>query len=347
MNIADYLSELLGQHSEVSVPGLGYFVRERVNGYYNDKEAKIYPPCYRVKFVPDMRDDDIFAQYVADKKNISLASSKYFIEKFISKLKEDAGADGYVFAGLGQFHTNLGQLVFTPFDEITTSPAFYGYAPVNIHKIKGAVDKQPVKPALAIPVLPPVTTPPAFEQAASKRPYIEQEEEETATKKGIGIWYLLLTGIAVIAIAVLVIYKFYPDKMQAAFNKITGKQQQYQDTVEAVVRHPQIKTDTVKKIAPVTDTALKTTTSVADTLKPHWEIIEGSFNKLPAATAAVKILKDKGIDAKILTDAPGPRLKISVGAYPSFKEADSVKNLLIKAGKISKQSYPYQIPDKQ
>src|ERR1700743_1058914 len=104
MNIADYLSELLSQHDEVSLPGLGYFVRERVNGYYNDRLAKFYPPHHRVKFVEELRDDDIFVQYVADKKNISLASSKYFVEKFISKLKEDAIAGTYIFSDLGQFY---------------------------------------------------------------------------------------------------------------------------------------------------------------------------------------------------------------------------------------------------
>jgi hypothetical protein len=104
MNLADYLSELLGMHDEVSVPGLGYFVRERITGYYNDSEAKFYPPHHRVKFVPELRENDTFTQYVADKKNISLASSKYFAEKFVAKLRDDASRGNYIFAGLGQFH---------------------------------------------------------------------------------------------------------------------------------------------------------------------------------------------------------------------------------------------------
>jgi hypothetical protein len=122
MNIADYLSELLAQHDEVSVPGLGYFVRTRVNAYYNEKEARFYPPYHQVKFVVQQRDDDTFALYIAEKKNISLASSKYFSEKFVSKLKEDAMRGKYLFSDLGLFYTDQDQLVFKPNEKIATDP---------------------------------------------------------------------------------------------------------------------------------------------------------------------------------------------------------------------------------
>src|SRR5215469_6841220 len=114
MNLADYLSELLGIQDEVNVPGLGYFIRTRVNAYYNDSEKRFYPPYHQIKFVGQPREDDSFAQYVADKKNISLASSKYFVEKFITKLREDASHGKYPFADLGSFQMDVDQLVFKP-----------------------------------------------------------------------------------------------------------------------------------------------------------------------------------------------------------------------------------------
>ncbi len=155
MNLADYLSELLGQYEEVSVPGLGYFVRERVNGYYNDKEARFYPPYHRVKFLPQLKDDDTFAQYVADKKNIALASSKYFAEKFVSKLKEQALAGKYLFADLGLFYTDHDQLVFKPNDKIADDPSFYGYPPINIYKVTQLGDAH-TQPAFVRPVTTPL-----------------------------------------------------------------------------------------------------------------------------------------------------------------------------------------------
>src|ERR1700712_1251345 len=149
MNLADYLSELLAQYEEVSVPGLGYFVRERVNGFYNDKDSKFYPPYHKVKFVPQPKDDDTFAQYVADKKNISLASSKYFAEKFVAKLREQALTGKYLFADLGLFYTQQDQLVFKANDKVTDDPAFYGYPPLTVFKPGQTVNDQYARPSFA------------------------------------------------------------------------------------------------------------------------------------------------------------------------------------------------------
>ena len=78
MDVGYFISELLGQHGNVSVPGLGYFTHTRVNGYYNEAEETFYPPGYSVHFEPQLVEDDSLSQYIADNKHISLASSKYF-----------------------------------------------------------------------------------------------------------------------------------------------------------------------------------------------------------------------------------------------------------------------------
>src|ERR1700712_5220399 len=171
MNLADYLSELLAQYEEVSVPGLGYFVRERVNGFYNDKDSKFYPPYHKVKFVPQPKDDDTFAQYVADKKNISLASSKYFAEKFVAKLKEQALTGKYLFADLGLFYTAQDQLVFKANDKITDDPAFYGYPPLTVFKQGQTISDQYTKPSLADPATVALTQQPKPAQPVVDEPY--------------------------------------------------------------------------------------------------------------------------------------------------------------------------------
>jgi hypothetical protein len=344
MNLADYLSELLGQYEEVSVPGLGYFVRERVNGYYNDKEARFYPPQHKVKFVPNPKDDDIFAQYVADKKNISLASSKYFAEKFVSKLKEQALTGKYLFADLGLFYTEQDQLVFKPNDKITDDPAFYGYPQLNIYKQGQPLNEQNSRPSFAntVPAAAPRPVQPVIDE-----PYFEDEAER---KKGLSVWMIVLIAVTAIALAVFGIFKFYPEayyKVGAAFNRITGKA----DTVAPVYRH-EIKADTIKKAVPAKDTTIKTTppavTQVAtvDTIKhASWVILIKTFRQEKFANEEVNHLKAKGVDAKILTkeEAAGPRIKVSVGNYPTQGEAEAAKIVLINAGKIPKDSYSLQL----
>jgi hypothetical protein len=347
MNLADYLSELLGQYEEVSVPGLGYFVRERVNGYYNDNEARFYPPHHKVKFVPQPKDDDdTFTQYVADKKNISLASSKYFAEKFVSKLREEASAGKYLFADLGLFYTDKDQLVFKPNDKIPDDPAFYGYPPINIYKQGQPINDQHSKPSFTDPGPAPVLiTKPMPAQANENDQYFE---EETERKKPLNIWLIILIAVSAIALAIFGVHKFYPeafDKLGTTYNRITGKK----DTVVPVYRR-EVKADSVKKAAsvPVKDTAIKTVppatnpvvTTAADTIKhTRYEIIVSNFRQINYANTEVQRLKARGVDAKIVTDAPGPRLKISVGTFPTENAATAKMKVLEKAGMINKKSY--------
>jgi len=323
MNIADYLSELLAQHDEVSVPGLGYFVRARVNAYYNEKEAKFYPPYHQVKFVAQQRDDDTFALYIAEKKNISLASSKYFSEKFVSKLKEDAMRGKYLFSDLGLFYTDQDQLVFKPNEKIPADPAFYGYPPIDVSKSGQPPFIEPAKPVIDKPVSTPVVViKPPVQIIPQQGQYFE--EEETEYKRPVNMWLIVLLSIAAIALAIFGVYEFSPH----VFDKIIGKK-----VIVVPIKRNEIKVDTVQKAAPVI--------TVVDTAKlVHFEIIAAKFPKWrkERADAAVARYKSMGLDAKISTDDPGPFLKISVGTYFTPNEADSARLALIKSGKINKNS---------
>ncbi len=349
MNLADYLSELLGLHDEVNVPGLGYFIRNRINAYYNEAEARFYPPYHQVKFVPQPTDDETFAQYVADKKNISLASSKYFIEKFITKIKEDASGGKFLFADLGSFQTDLGQLVFKPNERVPADPAFYGYPPIDIFRAS-----QPLSVDMKKPVLGPAQPGPLPVAAATLGPPPPREilapeyyEEEAEEKRGLNVWLILLIVLAIFGIAAFGIYKFYPqafDKVKDEYNKLTGK------TVDtpAVIRREtkEVNKDTVQKTAPLTDSASKAITIAArpDSVKTsRFEAITDEFINLQAANARVAHLKRLGFNAYIVLDAPGPRLKVSVGAYPTYHAADSAINVLFKAGHIRKLHIPIEI----
>lgn len=346
MNLADYLSELLTQYEEVSVPGLGYFVRERVNGFYNDKDSKFYPPHHRVKFVPQPKDDDVFTQYVADKKNISLASSKYFAEKFVAKLKEQALTGKYLFADLGLFYTLQDQLVFKPNDKITDDPAFYGYPTLTVFKQGQTVNDQYARPSFTDQ--DSTDTPaPKLVQPVVDEPYFEEEPE----RKKLSIWLIILIAVTAIALAIFGVYKFYPqafDKIGDAYHRVTGKA----DTAVPVYRH-EVKADTttVKKPDVVKDTLLKNvapTVTVIDTTKQlPWVIVVKTFLawQHKSANNEVNHLKAKNIEATVLSkeQAAGPLLKVSTGVYHTENEAEAARSVLVAAGKIPKESSVLQL----
>ena len=355
MNLADYLSELLGQQDEVSLPGLGYFVRERVNGYYDEKDEKFYPPYHHVKFVPELKDDDTFAQYVANKKNISLASSKYFTEKFVSKLKEDAAKGKYPFSDLGSFYTDQDQLVFKPNEKIASDPSFYGYPPVNISKVGNEPEPviEQVTPAVAETSSPQELSPSPIKtlRQLQQEQYIEEEYEE---KKSINGWWIVLIAVCVVALGLFALYKLYPsafDRLKASYHRTFTKESAIVPPVSHIAKPDTLNPDTVIKAAPSTDTLSKAVPpagsgqgiAIADTANlPRFELVVASFKALRSATKELETYKARGLNAKVFRDTPG-HVKISVGTFPSSETAQAAKDEYIKLGKIPNDSIILEI----
>lgn len=142
MDVGFYLGELLMQQGEVSVPGLGYFVQVRNSGYYNDAERKFYPPYHQAQFDVQSIEDDSLAEYIANKKNISIASSRYFCEKYVTTLKQQAAITEVQIGNLGWFYTDLSELTFKPAEKIIDDTIFYGFEPISISKVG---DVQPIQ----------------------------------------------------------------------------------------------------------------------------------------------------------------------------------------------------------
>lgn len=148
MDIAYFISDLLGQQGELSVPNLGYFVQMRMSAYYNEQEKRFYPPHYAVQFDPQViDDDDTLAAHITARKKISLASSKYFIEKFVGNLRSQAQSEEVPFGGIGTFQSNGTQLVFKAGSK-QDDPALFGLNPVGLYGTTVSVPTpQPVQPS--------------------------------------------------------------------------------------------------------------------------------------------------------------------------------------------------------
>jgi len=339
MNLADYVSELLAQRNEVSVPGLGYFEKVRISGYYNESEAKFYPPCHQVKFKPETSDDDTFAEYIAREKNISLASSKYFIEKFISKLKEDAAEETFPFSGLGSVRMEHDQLIFIPNDKISGDPLFYGYAPVGINKLAPVSAPEPVSPVFNTSA-PPADMP-QVEESDVEQHYIEEEEE---IKKTFNVWTLLMGLVVVAAIAVFAAYKYDP----SIFDRFNGPPPKVKAAAAPVAGSIKPK-DSVKNAGAADSAANKTTTATTafvpdttsyDTLSQlHYVIRVDVFDRKKAADENVNHYKSLGLDAKLLPRMPRhKRYKVIVGRYTTLNAAEQARLEMVNAKKIRRDA---------
>ncbi|HWZ16675.1 MAG TPA: SPOR domain-containing protein [Mucilaginibacter sp.] len=345
MNLADYLSELLVQRNEVSIPGLGHFQRVRINGYYNDQEAKFYPPGHQVKFVPGEKEDDTFAEYIAGKKSISLASSKYFTEKFVSKLKEDAAEGSVAFSDLGSFQTEGDQLVFKPNDTIGNDPSFYGYEPVGVSKPAQTYTEEPAFTMLSEPEPDEAYVSPV--ETTEEQQYIDGEAEG---KKLLNIWLVLLIVITIVVFGLFGAYRYYPDTINRfnPFYHAAVLKKAKVVPVAPVVIH-KVDTDTTKKAVAAADTSVKTnavTTPVAtqqvkttDTLNQTGYVIQvDAFKGQRMAEDLVNHFKKLGLEARIMPRAPRHFYVVTIGRYATHKDAEIAKEELVKAKKLRKDA---------
>lgn len=132
MYIGDYLRELLVQNNEVSIPGLGVFYLVRKNAYYNEQEGKFYPPYHELQFIAKPKDDDLFINYLADKKNLVNATAVFITEKQVNDLLEKARHSQTELPGIGWFSFENEQLVFKPNNDSVIDSSLFGFAPISL-----------------------------------------------------------------------------------------------------------------------------------------------------------------------------------------------------------------------
>jgi len=246
MDASLYISELLELHGEVNVPGLGHLAQTRVSGYYNAADFKFYPPRNEVTFDPQrLNEDNVLTQYIADKKNISLESSQYFTEKYITNLKEDALYNDVPVATIGWFYNNGGKLAFKA-SKITNDPVFYGYPAVRASKLlsQAATPPPPAPPAAPIPqpvpepepIPAPVPEPepaePAYqmvpERLADTVEGLEEPEEdlyyeEPRTNSALRTGLIILVAILVLLGIAYAVYRYKPSAFERIENYFQPK----------------------------------------------------------------------------------------------------------------------------
>lgn len=327
MDLGFYLGELLMQQDEVSVPGLGYFTLARKSSHYADDKHKFHPPYNQVEFDNQFITDDTLAQYVAQQKNISITSANYFVEKYVTGLKEQALSEKVAIGNLGWFYTENNRLTFQSVDKLVNDSRFYGLEPVSIHQL--ATDKQVTedvhaeeiveeKPVVEEPIVAqqPVIVPPPVEETPAHEEYFEQEEEK---KRSPWRWILIVAGILIILAGTIFGLYYYKPELFEKFvlmpNKPATTDTVKQAATDTLKSPDTAKTDTAKK-----DTSTIKKDTVAKPLKTDTKQEAGKpvIVPLKAATPPVKttvpVAKPTPVDVAVVDDAVGTRRFEVIGA---------------------------------
>jgi hypothetical protein len=280
MDVAAYLKELLYQERVVHVPGLGTFLTRKSAGVYNHELHQFNPPKNSIDFVEEEKQDEALENYISLNKNISTTAARYFIDKFVEKLKTEAATKNIA----------VKEVLFPAEEEVKSGLAVQAYNMENF-------GLPPVSLSIPKKIIAQEENEPESKENQVDTFYQEFSnssiETETQPKRNTGFWASVFLLLTVGVLGCCALYFYYPN----LFNR-------FAETKPAVRTAARPVTDTLAKqtIAPPQTTPDTTATKVAtDTAKT--EVAKPVTSPLPKAENKPKSPADNSTIVAATTSA--------------------------------------------
>lgn len=185
--LSKMVRELLPDHHEVGLPGLGTFVSEFVPASFSDRGYTINPPYKRVSFIPGSVTDDSLVKLFALSNGIDDDQALAFLQHFLENTKKVLlDQKVVVFPGLGRLRaTRQNNIFFITDESLDIYPEGFGLAPVSLkNHEESPAEVHHVVESLADILVAPVEEPAAPaespEQSAEPEEILELAEEKQA-----------------------------------------------------------------------------------------------------------------------------------------------------------------------
>lgn len=356
MDIAAFICEQLEHRSIVNVPGLGSFYRSRVDGYYNKDQQQFYPPSIQIHFSGKLQDDDTLTTLLSTEKRISQASASYFIEKFVTNLKEQASTTNVPLGKFGVFSMSKNGLSFTPKRRSETNELFYGLTPVKLKKHSPYRQlEETVIPTGTVP--PPATADYAYQAPGVAAPVvhaktqdidIEEEEIENEPHR-IYIWIILGLLIVITGIGLIGLYKYKPELFDGIITPAVTEQPKTQKVIKKAVSDS-IKQSIQKQkdigVTPKVDSVAQSKILPPETPVDTFAVVIASFKTLNGAKRQLQTFTNNGIvDADIHKSPKNKHFQIIMGTYLNNDTANARLKYYrnrFKSPEIYIEIYPYK-----
>ena len=132
--LSKMIGELLLDHEEVGLPGLGAFMAEMVPASFSDKGYTINPPYRRVTFLPSRSEDDSLVELYSSSNGIDYDQSKAIIQHFLEETKKELMEKKMVvFPGLGRLRsTRQNNFFFITDEDLDIFPDGFGLPAVSL-----------------------------------------------------------------------------------------------------------------------------------------------------------------------------------------------------------------------
>ena len=132
--LSKMIAELVPDHNEVGLPGLGTFVSEFVPASFTDRGYTITPPYKRVTFVPGDATDNSLVELYARSNGILEDQARAALKSFLEETKKVLlDRKTVVFPGLGRLRATRQNNIFFITDEaLDIYPEGFGLEPVSL-----------------------------------------------------------------------------------------------------------------------------------------------------------------------------------------------------------------------
>lgn len=197
--LARMITELIADHDQVGLPGVGTFVAEVVPATFSDKGYTINPPYRRLSFHPSRTEDRLLADFYAASNGISKEAAEVYLKQFLQELKTVLKErKTIVLPGLGRLRATVeNNFFFVPDADLDIFPDGFALKPLSLKTITENAEpvEIPIRPIAAEPEaepeaepqerpeaeLEPAPEPEVSEPAPATEPEIVAEPEPEAT----------------------------------------------------------------------------------------------------------------------------------------------------------------------
>lgn len=355
MDIAPYIADLLRQNNEVNVPSLGTFYKQRKGGFYDSTKGCFFPPSHGLAF-KETEDNTFLTSFISHQKNISPNTANYFIEKFVSQIKSLLTTYGHAeIESLGTLQRSKDGYIFIDILNFDDEGDYFGLQPVK--ELNTLVTQQVSEPVIE-PTVIDAETETATTAITAENP---SEEIIKESKKVSSATKIILIAASLILIGIIT-YLVYPQTFEAFRQKTNTPEHKMpakrpvQATIPKTLADSVAEADTIyqqlskqgfdiEKPRDTLEVSTEVKTVSTETPAVNFEIIGAAFARRSEAETYVKLLKGKGVYAKIVENMPGSKLKISLGTFND--EASAKKELIRIQKELNKDAWIARVKPKK
>ena len=132
--LAKMVGELILEHDEVALPGVGTFVAELVGASFSDKGFTINPPYRKLSFRQREGDGSLLVDFYARTNSLEKSTAEDILTRYLAEMKEVLKTRKFIiFPGLGRLRATKENLFFfVPDENLNIYPEGFGLEPVSL-----------------------------------------------------------------------------------------------------------------------------------------------------------------------------------------------------------------------